>query len=182
MNYLYEYLKKYPDDELSNQAFDKIDTSGFNEQELKDYNDCKNFINNNKESCISLAQHARHPFYRQSILETKEISQVLKYNIDDKGKIFLEASKDWVWDIRFQLLDFVIMPNKELRIGLKHYWMADEASFVYGAGRMIISQEGDVEYADNHSGHYIPNPKQFKQTLNLLSYLNIKHTYTRTMW
>ena len=69
------------------------------------------------------------------------------------------------------------MSDKELRIGLKHYWMSDEASFVYGAGRMIVSQEGNVEYVDNHSGHYIPNPDQFQQSLNLLSYLNITFLY-----
>ena len=181
MNYLYEYLRKYPDDELSNQAFDKIDTSGFDEQELKDYNDCKQFVATHKENCICLGLHARHPFYRQSIEDQQQFSDSFKYTIN-QDKIFLHLQENWDWDLRHQLLDFVIMQNKELRIGLKHYWMADEASFVYGAGRMIISQEGDVEYADNHSGHYIPNPDQFKQTLNLLNYLNIKHTYTRTMW
>lgn len=181
MNYLYEYLTKYPNDPLSNQAFGKIDTASLSDEETDSYNKCKEFIHKHKPSCISLAQHARHPFYRQSILQTQEVSQVLKYKID-RDKIFLEANSDWLWDIRFQLLDFVIMPDKELRIGLKHYWMADEASFVYGAGRMIISPEGDVEYIDNHSGHYIPNPDQFQQTLNLLEYLNIKHSYTRTMW
>ena len=181
MRYLYEYLRKYPNDELSNQAFGKINTDNFSEEEKKDYDECKAFLDLHKESCISLAQHARHPFYRQSILDSKEHSQVLKYNIDN-DKIFLEANQDWLWDIRFQLLDFVIMSDKELRIGLKHYWMSDEASVVYGAGRMIVSQEGNVEYVNNHSGHYIPNPDQFQQSLNLLSYLNIKHSYTRTMW
>ena len=181
MNEIYEYLRKYPDDILSYAAFLKIDTSNLNEQELEDYNNCKEFVDKHRDNCICLGIHARHPFYRQSIEENKPYSVRMTYKID-QDRIFLNFDENWDWDCRHNLLDFVLMPDKELRIGFKHYWMADEATFVYGAGRMMISPEGSIEYIDNHSGHYLPNADQFRQTLNFLSYLDIKHYYVKTDW
>ena len=88
----------------------------------------------------------RHIFYPESVIHEKEV-QKIPLEVKDKKLLLGDAIWDVSgWNSKYDLLDFVIVPNYELRIGLKHFWMADAATFVYGAGRMIVSREGDVEY------------------------------------
>ena len=180
---VYNYLYQYPTDEWAVKAFEKINTQELTEQQLAEHNACGEFLSKHTENAICLVGHARSPFYVDSVMYEKEGSKRIPLEI--KGdKIFLGDAlwDESGWNAKYDLLDFVLMSDNELRIGLKHFWMADTASFVYGAGRMIVSREGDIEYIDNHSGHYTPSAEQFQKTLKLLDYLNIKHSYTRTVW
>jgi len=180
---VYNYLHQYPTDEWAVKAFEKINRQELTEQQLAEYNECGEFLSKHTENAICLVGHARSPFYVDSVMYEKEGSKRISFEV--KGdKIFLGDAlwDESGWNAKYDLLDFVLMSDNELRIGLKHFWMADTAPFVYGAGRMIVSREGDVEYIDNHSGHYTPSAEQFQKTLKLLDYLSIKHSYTRTVW
>lgn len=180
---IYDYLHKYPNDEWGQKAFSNINKQELTEQELVVYNECQEFIKKHEYNAIPLVIHARYLFYRDSVIDEKDGSKRIDCLIKDKKLLLGDAIWDTSgWNAKYDLLDFVIMPDYELRIGIKHFWMADESTFVYGAGRMIVSREGDVEYIDNHSGHYTPSEEQFQKSLKLLDYLNIKHSYTRTIW
>ena len=180
---VYNYLYKYPIDEWAVKAFEKIDKQELTEKELVEYNECEEFLAKHTDNATLLVGHARSPFYVDSVMYEKEGSKRTSLEVKD-NKIFLGDAlwDESGWNAKYDLLDFVVMPDGELRIGLKHFWMADTAPFVYGAGRMIVSREGDIEYIDNHSGHYTPSAEQFQKTLKLLDYLSIKHSYTRTVW
>ena len=180
---VYNYLYQYPTDEWAVKAFENINRQEMTEQQLAEYNECGEFLSKHTENAICLVGHARSPFYVDSVMYEKEGSKRISFEV--KGdKIFLGDAlwDESGWNAKYDLLDFVLMSDNELRIGLKHFWMADTAPFVYGAGRMIVSREGDIEYIDNHSGHYTPSAEQFQKTLKLLDYLSIKHSYTRTVW
>ena len=180
---VFKYLFKYPNDELAQAAFERINKNELTDQELLSHKECEEFVRKHEYNAIPLVSHARHIFYPESVMHEKEGSKRIPLEVKDKKLLLGDAIWDASgWNSKYDLLDFVIMPNYELRIGLKHFWMADAATFVYGAGRMIVSREGDVEYIDNHSGHYTPTEEQFKRSLKLLDYINIKHTYTRTIW
>ena len=178
---VYDYLYKYPIDEWAIKAFEKIDKQELSEKELIEHNKCEKFLVKHKDNAILLGVHARSPFYIDSIINRKQNLRRVSFEVKDK-KLFL-GDGIWngnFWNAKNELLDYIIMSDGELRIGMKHFWLADTASFVYGSGRMIVSIEGDIEYIDNHSGHYPPSAEQFQKVLKLLDYLNIKHTYTKT--
>lgn len=178
---VYDYLYKYPIDEWAIKAFEKIDKQELAEKELIEHNKCEKFLVKHKDNAILLGIHARSPFYIDSIINRKQNLRRAPFEVKDK-KLFL-GDGIWNgnrWNAKNELLDYIIMSDGELRIGQKHFWLADTASFVYGSGRMIVSIEGDIEYIDNHSGHYPASAEQFQKVLKLLDYLNIKHTYTKT--
>ena len=170
-----DYIRLYPDDEVAYNVFSRIDINELNEQDSEKYLQCKKFVEHHRPYSMSLALYARHELYDIYNLQ-EEQSIVIDYDVED-GKIKLKSNSAWLWDMKRQLLDYVITKEKELIIGTKHYWMCNKASFVYGAGRLIISDKGDIEYIDNHSGHYHPSVGKFYKTLENLSNFTIKHKH-----
>lgn len=171
----FEYLKQYPNDAYALQAFRSIDKKRLNELQKKSYEDCDEFVKTHSTNAICLTGYARHPFFPPNNESLRCHMRRMKVR-SSNGKLFLSLYDEREQDIRRELLDFVILRTHELRVGLKHFWLADKATFVYGAGRLIVSSLGEVEYLDNHSGHYRPNAKDFERMKACLeSIFTVKH-------
>lgn len=174
---VYEYLYQYPTDTLALEVFYEMDVSNFNEDEISERDKCKAFINKHREYGVCPNYFARHPLYKDTKRSKLALETfcLLEYKVDGDRIILTRALDHLNNDMSKQLIDYIISPDGDLILGKKHYWMAEGLTFVYGAGRMIISDDGSVSYIDNHSGHFQPTPESFKNSLKLLSHLKIDH-------
>ena len=174
---IYDYLKLYPACGLSLGVFRNMDKTAFTEKEHADWNECNKFIQKHKRYAICPNPFARHPLYSIGIRAKVAHEQSCGINYEVKGdRIFLINARDYRGhDISDGLIDYVITPDRDLRLGQKHYWLAEGHTFVYGAGRLMVSDTGVVSYIDNHSGHFTPSNEAFTRSLELLSDLKIKH-------
>lgn len=166
---IYDYLHKYPTDLHARTALDTLDVSRFSESEKQKHGECVQFVSRHAEYAICLALYARNPFFIPNQKALRASSQRLNCKTEGGKLLLSRKNEQQATHITKDLLDFIVTTERKLLIGLKHYWLADEATFVYGAGRLIVSQDGAVEYIDNHSGHYKPTELQFYKTLELMS-------------
>jgi len=158
-------------------VFRNMDKTAFTEKEHADWNECNKFIQKHKRYAICPNPFARHPLYSIGIRATVAYEQSCGINYEiENGRISLINARDYRGhDISEGLLDYVITPDHDLRLGQKHYWLAEGHTFVYGAGRLMVSREGVISYIDNHSGHFQPSTEAFTRSLELLSHLQIQH-------
>ena len=173
---IYDYIYLYPSDKLSLEIFKDIDKTNFDTKEQEEWELCNKFIEKHRRYAICPNYFARHPLYkitRRSKI-AHEQSCIIDFNIQE-DRISLTNALDFMGgDMSKQLIDYIITPERNLILGKKHYWMAEGHTFVYGAGRMIISSTGIISYIDNHSGHFQPSPETFIRSLELLSHLKIE--------
>lgn len=175
---IYNYLYRYPTDELSLNAFRNIDKKNFSEENTEEWEECKKFIDKHLPYALCPQQYVRHPLYAvfPASIAAKQQYCMIDFKTEN-GKIFF--LKDVVYrgtDMSTQLIDYIITPENKLILGRKHFWLTMEAglTFVHGAGRLIKAQNGEISYIDNHSGHFQPDTSKFRKSLKTLSHLKIR--------
>ena len=160
---LFNHLMQYPGDWEEKKLFWSVDKSELSHKQQEHYKKCYTFLQEHGSRAISLRDYHRGTGGELY----KDDYHLLRVRLRDK-RLSLERYIGYK-DIRMDLMDFILMPDRRLILGMKHYLMSNFATFVYGAGRMIVSEAGEVEYIDNFSGHYRPTPHQFKSTMEILN-------------
>ncbi len=157
------------DDELAKVKNKKVKVK-LNEIEKSEIKECLAFLKKHFQYAITLKINPKKYAineYRNFEFEIID-NKILFKNFEDIAKSnFINSSTDL-------FLDFVITKNKDLRIGYKHYYLSNESSFVYGAGRLHINSSGEILNIDNYSGHYHANKKDLMNSVYLLREINLK--------
>lgn len=112
---------------------------------------------NPKPKGVSGSHFVGLDIFRRTLTVTDETKSLFRigYHID-----FEIQDNKFIWNgklINFQG-DYVILLNKELRIGESHYHLSETAKQVLSAGCIDI-ENGKITYLDNWSGHYTPSKK-----------------------
>lgn len=175
---VYNYIYRYPTDELSLNAFRNIDKKNFSAENNEEWEECKQFIDKHLPYALCPQLYVRHPLYALSPASIAGRRQycVLDFKTENDKIILLGDTIYNGSDMSKQLIDYIISPEGELILGRKHFWLTVEAglTFVHGAGRAIIAQDGEISYIDNHSGHFQPDLSKFRKSLKTLSHLKIR--------
>ena len=157
------------DDELAKVKNKKVKVK-LNEVEKSEVKECLAFLKKHFQYAITLKINPKKYVIREYKNFEFEIvdKKILFKNFKDIVKSnFVNSSTDI-------FLDFVITKSKNLKIGYKHYYLSDESSFVYGAGRLHINSSGKIINVDNYSGHYHSNKKDLMNAVSLLKDMRLE--------
>jgi len=153
-------------------------------QELKKYETKKQLKIKESEKlkikkCLEfLKKHFNYAITLKVRPEKYKINQFKNFEFTINNKKILFEKIDM--NLKNCTYDFVITKEKQLKIGHKHYFLSEESSFVYGAGRLEISPDGQILNVDNYSGHYHPDKKDLMNAIYFLKNMDLeinKFTY-----
>lgn len=168
-----EYLYKYPSDPFALSSFKDLQKTEADKVDENKVKDCQLFLEKHAKHAICLAKIKRYPFHRYEILDSLNNAFCIQADVKD-GKLVTRPD-DTPRDYRKIMLDFVVTKEGNILLGMKHYWMCEEQTFVYASGRLILNGSGGIEYIDNYSGHYPNDEKQFIHSMRFFESVKIHH-------